>query len=244
MDPNPDNRQTPPQTLPSSNNSASTRIFHLNFLQVANQLKIEWRKSWPQGYEAPSGSVAADSWRMTLMLLLYHDKLDRVIDLSKCLQMAIIHDLPEALVGDLPLTKQRSEEIKSEKKLRKIEAMHSILEMLGEAEDPSKQSYFQALYDEYEAQESYEAKVVKAIDKLEAFQQQNEDPLETWLPEQQEDMLFQDQCLMEHCTFDSFLTHLANEIIENGVKKLESNGVDVGEIRKSSALSLPSMSKI
>ena len=35
---------------------------------------------------------------------------------------------------------------------------------------------------EYEAQETQEARLVKALDKMEALIQHNESPIETWLP--------------------------------------------------------------
>lgn len=77
-----------------------------------------------------------------------------------------------------------------------------------------------ALWLEYENQQSYEGKFVKALDKLEAFIQHNEASIETW-EFAEKLMFFEDKWLKKYCAFDSFLTKFAEAVIQEGHKKLE-----------------------
>ncbi|MEC2677467.1 HD domain-containing protein, partial [Bacillus cereus] len=82
------------------------------------------------------------------------------------------------------------------------------------------------LYDlwmEFEAKETYEAKVANALDKHEVKTQHNEADIDTWLPNEQK-MTFQ---VAKHTNFDSFLSKLQKIIEQDGEKKLIAAGIDV-----------------
>jgi hypothetical protein len=64
---------------------------------------------------------------------------------------------------------------------------------------------------------------------LEAFLQHNEDPLDTWLPNEKV-FLFQHKYLMKYCEFDSFLKKIATKVIEEGIKKLKDGGENIEEL--------------
>lgn len=150
----------------------------LDFLRVAGELKdlerfrgqFFWDK-YPE--RARYESVADHTWRMTLFLVLVEKSLSQPLDLSRALKMALVHDLPEIIVGDAsPLgsdgTGNDSHAFNTEKARdrhqNEKESARTIFSKLPEA-------LATELYDvwiEYEAQESFESKVVKAIDKLEA----------------------------------------------------------------------------
>jgi putative hydrolase of HD superfamily len=67
---------------------------------------LEKRHSWPLGLSGPKESVADHSYQLIVLVLIYHDKLDQQVNLLKCIYMAAIRDLPEAICGDIPLTDQ------------------------------------------------------------------------------------------------------------------------------------------
>lgn len=69
---------------------------------------------------------------------------------------------------------------------------------------------------EFEAKETYEAKVANALDKLEVKIQHNEADINTWLPIEHK-MTFQ---VAKHTNFDSFLSKLQKIIEQDGEKKL------------------------
>src|SRR6185369_6331085 len=75
------------------------------FLHTVSALKeVErWRghyfwRDYPQ--RARYESVADHTWRMALMLALIEKHLSAPFNLAKAMKMALVHDLPEILVGD------------------------------------------------------------------------------------------------------------------------------------------------
>lgn len=135
-----------------------------DFIEYATRLKTEERHSWPLGKEGRRESVADHSWSLVLMVMLYASKLDKPVNLTTCMQMAAIHDLPEAITGDIPVTVQ-DKNVKAKKDLLERQA---FLDMTSSLPKETKES-MRNLYESYEAQDTYEAKFVKALDKLEAF---------------------------------------------------------------------------
>ncbi|KAJ2043625.1 HD domain-containing protein 2, partial [Coemansia sp. RSA 2673] len=78
-----------------SANSASSVI---DFLSIVERLKRTKRTGWVNsGIKAPE-SIADHMHRMGIMAMLVDD---RTLDQAKCVKMAIVHDLAEALVGDI-----------------------------------------------------------------------------------------------------------------------------------------------
>ena len=78
---------------------------HLNLALHAAQLKRTPRTGW-QLRGAPLGgqaeNVAAHSYGVVFLTMLLLDLDDRNLDCALALRTAILHDLAEALIGDLP----------------------------------------------------------------------------------------------------------------------------------------------
>ena len=111
-------------------------------------------------------SSADHSWQVALFLMIAADELKMKADMLKCLKMALIHDLPEALAGDtdssLVYTGQVSKE---EKAAKEKKALLDIINLL-----PKKSGLeIFSLWEEYETKETAEAKLVNAIDKIEGI---------------------------------------------------------------------------
>jgi putative hydrolase of HD superfamily len=126
-------------------------------------------------YPTPSryDSVADHSWRMALLVMLFEDKLSKEFDSEKALKMALIHDIPEILAGDAsPLgsdgtgkdAHSYNDELKKERHEAEKNAAREIFGKLSE----EKNKELMDLWLEYEKQESFEARVVKALDRIEA----------------------------------------------------------------------------
>jgi putative hydrolase of HD superfamily len=136
----------------------------LAFLRAAEQLKNTTRTSWTSaGYQE---TVAAHTWRLCLMSLLFARNFPD-IDVAKLLKICIIHDLGEAVGGDISAVAQEGRPAKAEQEradlLQLLEPLPARLreEIVG-------------LWDEYEAAASPEAKLAKALDKLETIMQHNQ----------------------------------------------------------------------
>lgn len=103
--------------------------------------------------------------RMALMALLVPSTPSRPLDISRCVQMALVHDLAEAYVGDIT----PYEGITAEQK-RDLEekALKTFLdEMLGGPSNAQARERFKGLWEEYEARETAESRLVKDLDRLE-----------------------------------------------------------------------------
>jgi len=135
------------------------------FLQIAEKLKSEKRDNKLSNGEYES--VASHSWMMGLFALLFHDKMENKIDIGHVLKIIIVHDLAESIVGDMPLYKQCSE---NDKKC-KNDAEKAAIEKMASLLSPEKGQEILSLWQEYQNNETPEAKFAKACDKLEATAQ-------------------------------------------------------------------------
>ncbi|MBY0292650.1 MAG: HD domain-containing protein, partial [Alphaproteobacteria bacterium] len=173
---------------------------------------------------------AEHTWRMSLMVILFAPYLSKPVDLERCLKIAILHDLAEAKVGDIPVFE--TQDFKAKQRKQKLE--HSaMVELCTSLQDKMGDELF-SLWEEYEAKDSFEAQFVNALDKLEVFLQHVEAPLSSWT-DIEKDMLFQEKWLRAHCRFDMTLFALAEEVLNQGVQKLEDAGEDVSQIAKRAA---------
>lgn len=136
----------------------------LAFLQEAEQLKSVLRSAHTS--TGRPESTAEHTWRLCLMAMIFSDELADM-DLLKILKMCLIHDLGEAIHGDIPAVEQSQHPDKSAQE--KADLLH-----LTRTLDESQRTAILALWQEYEDASSPEAKAVKALDKLETLLQHNQ----------------------------------------------------------------------
>ncbi len=136
----------------------------LDFLREAERLKTVLRTSWTSSGERES--TASHTWRLCLMALVFEQHFPEV-DAHRLLKLCIVHDLGEAIGGDIPAIHQTPDAPKAEQERRDL---LTLLEPLPDA----IRDDFVKLWDEYEAAASPEAKVAKALDKLETLMQHNQ----------------------------------------------------------------------
>lgn len=136
----------------------------LEFLRRAERLKDTLRSAYTAS--GRTESAAEHTWRLTLLALTFADGLPDV-DLLKLLKICILHDLGEAVAGDIPAPLQSPTAAKSENERNDF---LSLVEPLPEA----VRLEFVSLWDEYENGDSTEARVAKALDKLETILQHNQ----------------------------------------------------------------------
>jgi putative hydrolase of HD superfamily len=136
----------------------------LAFLRAAESLKYLTRTAWTS--DGGQETVAAHSWRLCLMALVLAPHFPG-IDLSKLLRLCVVHDLGEAISGDISAALQASLPNKAEQERADLV---QLVQPLPEA----VQADLVALWDEYEAAASPEAKLAKGLDKLETILQHNQ----------------------------------------------------------------------
>lgn len=142
----------------------------IRFLSMAEKLKCELRHSWTSTMRQES--VAEHSWRLCLFSWILKGQLAEY-DMDKVMKMCLFHDLGEAIAGDIPSFNKSSEDEKNEE-----DAIAQILDMLHD----DLRTELEALFTEMKEQKSKEARLFKALDKMEAVIQHNEAPVETWIP--------------------------------------------------------------
>jgi putative hydrolase of HD superfamily len=136
----------------------------LTFMRKAEALKHTYRSAWTSAGEPES--VAAHTWRLILMALLLAPQLPEV-DLLRLLKICLIHDLGEAINGDIPAIEQTGGPEKAHQERRDLLTLIDPLpadlraELLG-------------LWEDYEAAGSPEARLAKGLDKLETLIQHNQ----------------------------------------------------------------------
>jgi len=135
----------------------------VEFFKRSGQLKKVSRSGWVKaGIESPE-SVADHTFRTALFCMIFSSL--EGLDELKMLQMALIHDLPEVIVGDLT----PSQKIKADKN-KEEDAMKSLLAFL-----PKKVgSKYIKVWHEYASGETVEAKTVRQLEKLEMALQARE----------------------------------------------------------------------
>jgi putative hydrolases of HD superfamily len=133
----------------------------LAFLREAERLKDVLRSGHTSSGRPES--TAEHSWRLCLMALVFSDALDGV-DPLKVLGMCVVHDLGEALHGDIPATEQHAHPDKHAHERRDLLHLCRTL-------DDGMRDRLVALWEEYERASSPEARAVKALDKLETLLQ-------------------------------------------------------------------------
>ncbi len=136
----------------------------LEFLRLAERLKDTTRTAFTT--EGRQETVAAHTWRLCLMALVLEDHFPSV-DFARLIKMCIIHDLGEAISGDIPAIEQKPEENKSDQERK------DLLQLLGPLPRQLQQE-ITGLWDEYEGASTEEARIAKALDKLETILQHNQ----------------------------------------------------------------------
>lgn len=144
--------------------NSSEIIDILDFLRDAEQLKNTLRSSYTSTGRIES--VAEHTWRLCLMAMAF-EKAFPEVDMSRVIKMCLIHDLGEAINGDIPAPKQSGSPDKSEAERR------DLLQLLRPLSEPLRNEILD-LWDEYEQASTPEAKTAKALDKMETIIQHNQ----------------------------------------------------------------------
>lgn len=185
---------------------------YIEILHRAEQLKNNTRHSWTSAGRRES--VAEHSWRLALMAYFMKDTFENA-DIDKVILMCLFHDMGEAFTGDIPSFKKTDEDDLIEEKV--------IREWIETLPEPYRDE-LGALFGEMKAQETEEAKLYKALDKMEAVIQHNEADIRTWLPLEYELQLTYGQKETDFCEAARKLKEYVNNDTVEKIKKARTAG--------------------
>jgi len=136
----------------------------VKFFETAGELKKVKRQGWlDRGVKSPE-SVADHCFRVALMSMALADEMK--LDACRAMRLALVHDLPEALCGDIAtrISEGLQSANNSEKHRREEAALKKILKSLG---GEAARDIF-SLWNEFEERKTAEARLVYELDRLEA----------------------------------------------------------------------------
>ena len=180
---------------------------YLSILHTAERLK-----DTPRHCTTAKGrveSVAEHSWRLALMAFLLPDEFPD-LDTDRVIRMCLIHDLGECFTGDIPVFRKTDADRETE---------DSLLEKWVRSLPAGVSAEMAALYREMDALETPEARVYKALDKMEALIQHNESPLSTW---SENEYSLNKTYAFDAAAFSPWLTALRQEILQDTLRKIDT----------------------
>lgn len=130
----------------------------LTFLIEVDKLKTVLRQS-PLAAVERRENDAEHSWHLALMVPLLAEYADEPIDVGRTIKLVVVHDLIEIYAGDTPLY---DTEAGASQEAREEAAADRLFGLLPE--DQARE--FRALWDEFEARATPEARFAKAMDRL------------------------------------------------------------------------------
>ena len=160
-------------------------------------LKERTRHAWMKS--GRQESVAEHSWRMALMAYFLRDEFPTV-DLTRVLLMALLHDMGEVFTGDIPTFEKTDADRARE---------HELRDAWIDALPPPYAAEVRDLFAEMDACETEEARLAKALDRMEAVITHNEGDPATWLPLEYE---LQHTYGVEEAAFSPALRALRTEV--------------------------------
>lgn len=131
----------------------------LDFAFILGKLKKTKRTGWVREKVPNPESVAEHSFRMAVLAMIFAPSIGA--DPVKTIKMALVHDIGEAETGDIVTARGMNAGLNLEDKIiKERKAFLKIFSLINGDE------YVQ-LFDEFENNQTKEAKLVKQLDKLE-----------------------------------------------------------------------------
>jgi putative hydrolase of HD superfamily len=134
----------------------------LDLLLQANQLKRVPRSGWVMRGLVDAESVSDHTFGVAFIALVLAHLTERSVDVTKLLTIALLHDLPESVLGDIP-SPASSYLLPNAKQTAEVGILTALLEELPELEQ------WPRWWSEFEERTSVEGRLVRDADRLDMF---------------------------------------------------------------------------
>lgn len=133
------------------------------FLETIDRLKSVERRGWLVDGSRRE-NAAEHSWHVCMYALLLHGELETRADFHRVLCMLLVHDLVEVYAGDTYVYDARETAGQRERELESADRLFASL-------PPDLEARLRGLWEEFDAQETPEARIAKALDMAHGFSQ-------------------------------------------------------------------------
>ena len=181
----------------------------LDFMGLAEKLKCNTRHSWTS--DGRRESVAEHTCRLCMFAWLVKDEFPG-LNMDHVMRLCLFHDLGEAVTGDIPCFEKKDCHREAED-----EGIKKAASMLPEEYEKELLEMFREL----DENKTEEAKLVHALDKMEAVIQHNEASIDTWLPLEYDLQL---QYGQEQAKAFPYLAELRKAVEDDTRNKISQNG--------------------
>ena len=183
----------------------------LNFIREIDKVKYIQRKTKLFNSDRNEND-AEHSWHLALMAIVLAEHANEPIDILKVVKMVLIHDIVEIDAGDTFLYDTQKSHVNTDEERLAAERIFGML--------PKEQANdLIAIWEEFEAGETKEAKFAKAMDRLEPLLQNTSNNGGTWKEfGVSYDKVYQKKSVIREGseTIWNYAENLINESVKNG----------------------------
>lgn len=183
----------------------------LAFILEADKEKNILRQTHLSGHGRREND-AEHAWHMALMIYLLKEYVNEEFDLAKAMMMALIHDVVEIDAGD---TFAYDEEGLATQREREEKAADRIFGLLPEDQNAE----LRGLFEEFEAQETKEARFVKVMDNFQPLLLNDSNGGEDWrirTIKKSQVMKRQEKTELGSVEIWKYIRNMIEENVENG----------------------------
>ena len=186
----------------------------INFIKEIDKIKYIQRKTKLFHSDRPEND-AEHSWHLAMMTIVLAEHSDVPVDVLKVLKMVLIHDIVEIDAGDTFIYDTQKNHSNTENELLAAKRIFGLL--------PDEQANeLIAIWQEFEAGETPEARFAKAMDRIEPLLQNTSNNGGTWREfDVDYSKVFEKKKVIAQgsATLWKFAENLLNESVEKGILK-------------------------
>lgn len=186
----------------------------LSFIQEIDKIKYIQRKTKLFNSNRPEND-AEHSWHLAMMTLVLAEHANTEIDVLKVLKMVLIHDIVEIDAGDTFIYDTLKSHTNTENELQAAKRIFGLL--------PTEQANeLIAIWQEFEAGLTNEAKFAKAMDRLEPLLQNTSNNGGTWKEfDVDYSKVYEKKKVIQEAstTLWNYAENLLNESVDKGILK-------------------------
>lgn len=186
----------------------------IEFIKEIDKLKYIQRKTKLFNSDRHENDVE-HSWHLGMMAIVLAEHANKAIDMLKVVKMVMIHDIVEIDAGDTFMYDKQKNHSNTEEERKAAQRIFGLL--------PSNQaSELIAIWEEFEAGESEEARFAKAMDRFEPLLQNTSNQGGTWREfDVKYATVFEKKSIIKNgsTTIWNYAEELINQSVENGILK-------------------------